>query len=137
MYFFADFGLNRIWTLRKVGAGVAEWVERTAELTPAATGVPISNIAAFGEDAAGELYLCDFYAGNLYKIEPNPCRQDYNGDGLVTVQDIFDFLKAWFGSCLGQAGAPCSGRSADFNGSGTITVQDIFDFLAAWFSACS
>ena len=51
---------------------------------------------------------------------------DFNSSGAVTVQDIFDFLSAWF------ARSP----RADFNGSGTVTVQDIFDFLAAWFAGC-
>jgi hypothetical protein len=27
------------------------------------------------------------------------CRGDFNGDGKVTVQDIFDFLAAWFAGC--------------------------------------
>ena len=53
------------------------------------------------------------------------CPQDFNGDGNVSVQDIFDFLGAWFS---GNA-------SADFNCSGGAPgVQDIFDFLAAWFT---
>ena len=56
----------------------------------------------------------------------NPCRGDFNGVGGVTVQDIFDFLSAWFG------GQP----SADFNHAGGVTVQDIFDFLSAWFAGC-
>ena len=54
------------------------------------------------------------------------CPADFNSDGQVTVQDIFDFLGAWF------AASP----SADFNGAGGVTVQDIFDFLTAWFAAC-
>jgi hypothetical protein len=41
------------------------------------------------------------------------------------VQDIFDFLNAWF------AGSP----AGDFNGGG-LTVQDIFDFLNGWFAGC-
>ena len=55
------------------------------------------------------------------------CQGDHNGDGAVTVQDIFDFLGDWF------ANKP----SADFNGSGSVTVQDIFDFLGAWFAGCT
>ena len=55
-----------------------------------------------------------------------PCAADFNGTGGLTVQDIFDFLSAWF------AGLP----SADFNHVGGITVQDIFDFLGAWFTGC-
>jgi DNA-binding beta-propeller fold protein YncE len=52
------------------------------------------------------------------------CRADFNGGGL-SVQDIFDYLNAWF------AGDPL----ADFNGGG-LAVQDIFDFLNAWFAGC-
>ena len=54
------------------------------------------------------------------------CPADFNEDEAVTVQDIFDFLAAWF---AGNA-------SADFNGAGGVSVQDIFDFLAAWFGGC-
>jgi len=63
----------------------------------------------------------------LYQFTlPPPCVGDFNGDGHVTVQDIFDFLTAWFAHDL----------RADVNGSGTVTVQDIFDFLASWFAGC-
>ena len=54
------------------------------------------------------------------------CPADFNGAGGVSVQDIFDFLSAWF------ANLP----TADFNGVGGVSVQDIFDFLAAWFTPC-
>lgn len=49
-----------------------------------------------------------------------PCDSDHSG--VLTVQDIFQFLAAWF------AGNP----AADFNGNG-VTAQDLFDFLACWF----
>jgi len=54
------------------------------------------------------------------------CPGDFNASGAVSVQDIFDFLAAYF------AGDP----AADINNSGSVTVQDIFDFLAAYFTAC-
>jgi hypothetical protein len=59
---------------------------------------------------------------------PNPCacHADFNHSGGLEVQDIFDFLAAWF------AGSP----SANFNGVNGLEVQDIFDFLAAWFAGC-
>ncbi len=53
---------------------------------------------------------------------------DWNLDGAVTVQDIFDFLNSWFAG-IGENGG------ADYNASGATTVQDIFDFLSAWFGA--
>jgi hypothetical protein len=57
---------------------------------------------------------------------PQLCPADFNGDGVMSVQDIFDFLAAWFGGDL----------DADFNGDCTLVVQDIFDFLGAWFAGC-
>lgn len=54
---------------------------------------------------------------------PTGCA-DFNGVNGISVQDIFDFLAAWFGNL----------STADFNDNGHITVQDIFDFLAAWFA---
>jgi hypothetical protein len=56
------------------------------------------------------------------------CMADFNHSGSVTVQDIFDFLGAYFG---GQV------LLVDINATSTLTVQDIFDFLAAYFTGCS
>lgn len=56
-----------------------------------------------------------------------PCLADFNGSGAATVQDIFDYLAAYFSNQ----------PSADFNGSGSVTVQDIFDFLSAYFTGCA
>lgn len=57
---------------------------------------------------------------------PSFCPGDFNRSGAVGVQDLFDYLAAYF---AGQT-------SADFNRSGAISVQDTFDFLAAYFGAC-
>ncbi|MFN7021096.1 MAG: GC-type dockerin domain-anchored protein [Phycisphaerales bacterium] len=56
------------------------------------------------------------------------CPADFNNSGgAPTVQDIFDFLAAYFNN----------GPGADFNGSCVVSVQDIFDFLAAYFAGCA
>ena len=55
------------------------------------------------------------------------CRADFNNSLTVSVQDVFDFLAAYF----------AADPRADFNDMAGITVQDIFDFLAAYFSGCS
>ncbi len=65
-------------------------------------------------------------ARGIVYLRPAPCPADFNGTGGLTVQDIFDFLGAWFAGVA----------SADFNGVNGITVQDIFDFLGAWFGGC-
>jgi hypothetical protein len=54
------------------------------------------------------------------------CIPDYNGDGILNVNDIFDFLNGWFSN----------NTQADTNQDGVLNVQDIFDFLAAWFAGC-
>jgi hypothetical protein len=53
------------------------------------------------------------------------CVADFNQSGGLEVQDIFDFLNAWF----------AANPRADFNGGG-LSVQDIFDYLNAWFAGC-
>lgn len=54
------------------------------------------------------------------------CVADFNGSGGVEVQDIFEFLSAWF------AVSP----TADINRVDGVNVQDIFDYLDQWFTGC-
>jgi hypothetical protein len=70
-YFFADFVAARVWSLalsvRPTGeAAASDLVDHTAEL--GGSGV-IGNIASFGVDAAGELYLVSFN-GSIRRIVP-------------------------------------------------------------------
>jgi len=53
------------------------------------------------------------------------CKADVNQDGFVTVQDVFDFLNAYF----------TGSTQADINGGG-VSLQDVFDFLLAYFRGC-
>jgi predicted small integral membrane protein len=62
-----------------------------------------------------------------YVLAARWCSADFNNSGGLSVQDIFDFLGAWF------MGTP----SADFNGANGIDVQDIFDFLNGWLAGCA
>ncbi len=54
------------------------------------------------------------------------CVADFNDAGGVTVQDLFDYLTAWFAGDV----------RSDVNGVGGITVQDLFDYVALWFTGC-
>jgi subtilisin-like proprotein convertase family protein len=54
------------------------------------------------------------------------CAADFTCSDGLTVQDIFDFLNAWF------AASP----RADFNADGHLNTGDIFSFLGAWFAGC-
>lgn len=60
------------------------------------------------------------------RFDTGECPADFNREGGVTVQDIFDYLSAWFVNDV----------AADFNHAGGISVQDIFDYLNAWFTGC-
>ncbi len=65
-------------------------------------------------------------ACNVLPAATTPCCfADFNQSGTLTVQDLFDFLGAYF------AASP----TADFNGGG-LSVQDLFDFLAGYFAGC-
>jgi len=66
-YFFADFCDNQIWSFKYVGGSVTQLTNRTAELAPGG-GLSIGSISSFGENAAGEIYICDLYGGGVFKI---------------------------------------------------------------------
>lgn len=55
------------------------------------------------------------------------CIANFNQMDGVTVQDLFDYLDAWF--TLAPA--------ANLNGDTNVTVQDLFDYLDAWFAGCA
>lgn len=66
--------------------------------------------------------VCNAPGGNTSPC----CRADFNQSGLISLQDVFDFLMAFFAS---DPIADVAG-----NGSGTPSVQSVFDFLAIWFA---
>lgn len=73
-YFFADYCSNQIWSGKIAGGFLAQVTDRTTELAPGA-GMSITSITSFGEDAAGEIYICkrgsnSSNTGEVYKIVP-------------------------------------------------------------------
>jgi len=67
-YIFADYCAGRFWTFTYGGGSVSNFVERTAELDPPGT-LAIQNPVSFGEDANGEIYICDAAGGEVYRID--------------------------------------------------------------------
>jgi glucose/arabinose dehydrogenase len=67
-YFFADYCVGQIYTGRFEGGLLVDFANRTAELAPGG-GLSIATIPSFGQDARGELYICDG-DGEIYKIVP-------------------------------------------------------------------
>ncbi len=68
-YFFAEFCKAQIWSFRMSGGSVVDFQERTSELAPMVDAIQLPS--SFGEDAFGELYICDFADGEVYKIVSN------------------------------------------------------------------
>ena len=94
-YFFADFCLGAVWSLRYSAGNVSEFTNRTNELS-AGQGF-VGNISCFGEDADGELYMTDL-SGSLLKIVPAAAPSDCNANGFADSCDIS------LGSSLDQNG---------------------------------
>jgi hypothetical protein len=67
-YFFGDYCGKQIYTGTFQGDSLAGVRDRTAEL--AHPGITMGGITSFGEDARGELYICD-QSGQIFKIIPS------------------------------------------------------------------
>jgi hypothetical protein len=84
-YFFADYCSDKIWSFRFDGVNQTEFTDRTVELTPDIGS--ISSITSFGEDAYGEIYICD-QGGEVFKIIPTDSPPDCNNNLLADSCDI-------------------------------------------------
>lgn len=90
-YFFAEYCTDQIWSFRLVAGTVTQFTNRTTELAPGG-GLSILSITSFGEDAAGELYICD-QGGEVFKIIPrSPVTIDCNGNTAWDACDIYNAL---------------------------------------------
>jgi hypothetical protein len=99
LYFFADYCSAKIWTVEWTGSAVSNLTDRTTQLAPGG-GLAINSITSFGEDAAGEIYICD-RGGEVFKIGPGPI-VDCNQNGVHDGCDI------------------SSGNSHDWNNNGVL-----------------
>jgi hypothetical protein len=117
----ASFDAGRTW--HTVAANLPATARSFSWRLPPSTGIPDSRIRVLARDLRFQSTSVSTPIAILPGIS---CPADFNGDGALAVQDIFDFLTAWF---AGSA-------TADFSGGG-LSVQDIFDYLAAWFTGCA
>jgi glucose/arabinose dehydrogenase len=109
-YFYADYCSAQIWWVQYQGVPNPPITNVTAQLHPPG-GLTISSITSFGEDANGELYICDA-SGKVFKIVPNGSTADCNLNGIPDACDIQ------------------SGTSLDQNGNG---IPDECDYSVATF----
>jgi glucose/arabinose dehydrogenase len=129
-YMFGDFCAGEIWVIKHDGDTVTEFVDVSSQI-----GVAGGELSGFGEDAAGELYVAELFAGVVSKIVPaidpiQSCppvtccvgiRGNVNGVGGITVADLTFLVQFLFNS---GAAPPCVAE-ANVNGIGGITVADL------------
>jgi len=121
-YFFGDYCTGEVWSFKRgSGGAVTQFTDRTDQLDPPGTPV-LGNPVSFGEDNAGEMYICDAASGKVLKIVQAPCFADFNQDGGIDGGDVEAFFIAW------SAGA----ASADVNGDGGVTGADVETFFISW-----
>ncbi len=124
IYFFADYCSARIKSFRYDPIlGVTEFTDRTVELdTPSVT---INDITSFGEDAWGELYICD-QGGQVHKIIPETA-EDCNANLIDDTCDIAT------GESLdvndNKVPDECEPCIADLDGDGEVGLSDLSALL--------
>lgn len=70
-YIYADYNSARFFSFRMDGGQLANRQEITAQMRPAGGG-NIDNIASFGQDNAGEVYVVAFTPGAVYRVAAAP-----------------------------------------------------------------
>jgi len=85
-YFYGDYCNAQITSFRYDGTTVTNVTNRTTELAPGG-GLTINSITSFGEDASGELYICD-HGGEIFKIVPRAPGTDCNANSMADACDI-------------------------------------------------
>jgi glucose/arabinose dehydrogenase len=90
-YFFADYCSARFFSFVINNDAATDVQEHTADLAPGG-GRTLNGITAFGQDALGELYICDIGngqagQGELYKIVRDVPLPDGDGDGIPDSAD--------------------------------------------------
>ncbi len=114
-YFFADYVNRRVWSFQLTGAGGAtDVIEHTSDLLNGAT---LPNLSAFGRDSTGQLYICGYSTGIIYRIVSNEPGLDGDLDfnGFVEFADLNNLLNEYgstydfedLNNLLGNYGVTC------------------------------
>ena len=129
-YFFADYCSGKIWSLLQVGGAVQGLTDRTAELNR--PGFTIFEIVSFGEDGNGELYLCDFDGGEIYRIIPR-CRPNCDGSTSSPILNANDFQCFLNSFAADDPYANCDASTSP----PVLTANDFQCFLDLFAAGCS
>ena len=88
-----------------------------------------SFVTPTGVNGDGSVVVVD---NSVVVLRSIGCDGDFNQDGRVTIQDLFDFLDAYLGNC--QWSIPSCPHNAFWHAPG---VNSVYKFLAAWSAGCN
>ncbi len=128
VYFFADFVSSQIWSFRYDGTNKTDFKRRTEELAPDAGTV--GSISSFGEDAVGNLYICDL-GGEIFRIVCDSDRSgDFDADCEIDFADYAMIASAWLTTSSDDLWNPLFDISDPQDG--IVNMLDIKAFAANW-----
>lgn len=129
-YIVADVRAQSVWTFRYDGNQLTDLQEVHSDLNPGG-GLTLSPpLSSFGEDAYGELYICEVNSGEIFKIIPSDGTfADCNSNNISDTCDI----AVGASSDINNNGIPdeceCAG-DCDLNGE--VNTSDLLIVLACY-----
>ncbi len=129
IYFYSDFCSSTMWSLKYNGVSISEFTNRTAELNPPGP-LAIAGVSGFGEDAYGEIYVCDHSGGEIFKIVPadiatRDCDGNFIDDACeIAVGAVVDCNTNGISDVCDVA----SGVETDCNGNGVADSCEVASF---------
>jgi glucose/arabinose dehydrogenase len=122
-----------------VNPGLADRVDDRASFSTNPVGTEAAelllgrNFGAFFQGAIavergpdGNVYVLTTQ-GQVIRVSPR-CRPDVDGDGMLTPDDLADYIAAFFSVPVGLR--------ADYDASGRVDPDDLADYIAAYFGGC-
>jgi len=88
-YLFADFCSGNIWSMIYDGSNPPVITDRTTGFDPG-EGLSIGRVSSFGRDAFGEVYICDWSGGEVFKIIPSAATAPIEIADSVPPHDAID-----------------------------------------------
>jgi len=129
-YVFGDWG-GKMFSLRySSGAGVIDFADLTAQLN-----VTDTIFSSFGEDALGELYICQWGTGVVRKIVPTTfIGPDCNGNGRNDSCDLLagTSIDANHNGVPDECDPPPPACAGDIDHSGAVNVDDLLAVINGW-----
>ena len=90
-------------------------------------GVNEGSLRSSARPPFNPVFENNFTGFRLTSPVPEPgCRADFNGDGVVNILDVVDFISNW----------NTAGPASDFNGDGNVNVLDVVAFITVWNNGC-